>query len=600
MNIRLADYVFNRLFELTGSRHCFFLSGGGIMHLCDALGRCTSIAPVAMHHEQAAAIAADAYGRVNNTVGIVLVTTGPGSTNAITGVSGAYLESTPLLVISGQVSRATFKGASLVRQLGFQEIDIVPIVKSFTKYAETVIDPSTIKYHLEKAIYLAKEGRPGPVWLDIPVDVQGALVNPDELQGFDPAVEGFEAQAKAPTPAELEQVLQLLNQAKRPLVIGGHGIWLSGAKESFRKLLTQLQIPVQTTWNGIDLLEEDFPLFFGRANSYGPRYPNIILQNCDLILAIGARLGIQHIGYNYAAFAPQAKLIMVDVDQEELTKKTLNVSLPIHADARMFIGLLSSVFKSTGNHERWIAWCQKIKQAYPTITEYNEDPCFVDAYKFADELSDAMQPGDLIVPGSSGTGFTVTTQMFRIKAGQRYITSKGHAAMGYGLPSSIGACIAGQLKRTVTIVGDGGLQLNIQELQTIIHNKLPVVLFIFNNKGYFSIRVTQHNYFSGKLVGSDTDSGTSMPDLQRIAEAYGFRYLRISNNAELREGINSALHEPWPVLVEVLINPDKSLFPKLSSRRLEDGQMASSTLDDMEPFLPREELAQIRREALEI
>lgn len=592
MKIRLADYVFKRIPELTGSRHCFLLSGGGAMHLVDALGR-SKVQPVPVHHEQAAAIAADAYGRVKNTVGVALVTTGPGGTNAVTGVAGAWMESTPLLMISGQVSRKNLIAGDNVRQIGFQEADVISIVKSITKYAELITNPSDIRYHLERAVFIARQGRPGPVWLDIPIDVQAAIIEEDELRGFNSGEVRDDSDTEAEIDAKVELLLEWIQHSKRPLLLGGHGVWLSGGCKDFDSLVSALGVPVQTSWNGMDLIEELHPLFFGRANSYGPRYPNFIIQNCDLLIVIGARLGIQHIGYNYEAFARGAKKVMVDADRNEIHKRTLNIDLPFHCDAKRFMEKLLQALSAAENVPRneWIEWCQRIKGKYPVCgAEYYCDDGFVDAYAFFDQLSDAVPADALLIPGSSGTGFSTAHQVFRIKKGQRFFTSKGLAAMGYGLPSAVGGCFASGQKETITVIGDGGFQLNIQELATISGNRLPIKIFVFNNSGYLSIRATQKSYFNGHYVGSNTESGVWMPPLNKIAEAYGLSYRKIENMKHLRRDMSEVLNVSGPVLCEVMMSPDKVPLPKLGSRKRHDGSMESNPLEELVPPLSRKEL----------
>jgi acetolactate synthase-1/2/3 large subunit len=594
MKIKVADYLVSRLAHLTGSEHCFFLAGGGILHILDAIGRNNQIKSISMHHEQAAAIAADAYGRVNNTIGVVIVTSGPGGTNAITGVAGAWLESTPLLVISGQVSRATWKWDSNVRQMGFQEIDIIPIVKSITKYATMILAPTEIRYHLEKAIYLAKSGRPGPVWLDIPLDVQAAEIEDSNLMPYDPSEPSTLIEPNSDTNAKIQTVLEWLKGSKRPLLLGGHGIWLSDSKELFNQLVNTLQIPVQTSWNGIDLIEDNHPLFFGRHNSYGPRYPNFIVQNCDLLISIGSRLGLQQIGFNYNSYARGAKKIIIDIDPSELHKSTINPDLAIQTDAKYFIEQLLKEIKNTSfktpDVAAWIEWCMERKAKYPICSkEYLQDDGYIDPYIFVNTLSGVLPQNSLIIPGSSGTGFTVANQVFKIKKGQRFFTSKGLAAMGYGLPSSIGGCFAAGKKETMTIIGDGGFQLNIQELQTIVHHQLPIKIFIFNNQGYLSIRATQQNYCQGRFVGSNSTGGVSFPNLQKIAGAYGISYAKIERNEKLKEQIIQVLKLQGPVICEVMLNPDKYPLPKLASYKKADGSMESRPLEDLFPLLPREE-----------
>jgi acetolactate synthase-1/2/3 large subunit len=594
MKIKVADYLVSKLVELTGSEHCFLLSGGGMLHLLDAIVRNDQVIPISMHHEQAAVIAADAYGRVNNTIGVAFVTSGPGGTNAITGVAGAWLESTPLLVISGQVSRATWKWDSKVRQMGFQEIDIIPIVKSITKYATMILDPTEIRYHLEKAIFLAKTGRPGPVWLDIPLDVQAAEIEDSNLISFDPNEIGSFVELKSDTNAKIHTVLEWLKESKRPLLLGGHGVWLSDSKELFNQLINTLQIPVQTSWNGIDLIEDSHPLYFGRHNSYGPRYPNFIVQNCDLLISIGSRLCLQQIGFNYHSYAREAKKIIIDIDPAELVKPTIKPDLAIQADAKYFIEQLLKEIKNTSfkvqNINPWIEWCKVRKAKYPICSnDYLQDDEYIDPYVFVNTLSQVLPENSLIIPGSSGTGFTVSNQVFKIKKGQRFFTNKGLAAMGYGLPSSIGGCFAAGKKETVTIIGDGGFQLNIQELQTIVHHLLPIKIFYFNNQGYLSIRVSQQTYCQGRLIGSHPGSGVSFPNLQKLSETYGISYAKIERTENLNQQIDQVLQIKGPVLCEVMLNPNKIPLPKLASYKKADGSMESRPLEDLYPLLPREE-----------
>lgn len=590
--MRLADYVYKRLEEMTKSRHCFLLSGGGAMHLVDALGK-SAITPVPMHHEQAAVIAADAYGRMNNTLGLALVTTGPGGTNAVTPITGSWLDSSPLLVISGQVSRANWKWDAQVRQLGIQEADIVPIVKSVTKYAAMVLDPQDIRYHLEKAVYLANEGRPGPVLLDIPLDIQAAQIDPDTLKGFDPSEIKSMQDTDLELEAKIEKILDLLKKSKRPLVVCGHGVWLSGAKDQFLDLVRKMKIPVQNTWNSIDIIEDSDPLYFGRANVFGPRFANFVIQNCDLLISIGAKLGIQHVGYNHKAFARGAVKVMVDIDPGEINKHTLSIDLPVTSDAKRFIDRFSKMYAESGisaERPEWTKWCSERKRRYPVVgKEYYEDDGFVDPYAFCDKLSDVLDNNTMMVPGSSGTGFTAVHQVFRVKKGQRFLSSKGLSSMGYGLPSSVGGCFASGKKKTVTVVGDGGLQLNIQELATISHNKLPIKIFVFNNCGYLSIRMTQKNFFSCHYVGSDSTCGVWFPDLNKIAAAYEMRYEKIEKLDGLKESIEKVINGDDPVLCEVMMNPEKPPLPKLGSRQKSDGTMESNPIEDLIPLLPRDE-----------
>lgn len=598
--MKLSDYIIRTLENYTGSKHAFLLSGGGMMHLLESLGR-SRIQPIPTHHEQAAAIAADAYSRINNTIGICFVTTGPGGTNAITGVAGAYMDSNPVIFISGQVSRANSKSGLQIRQRGIQEVEMVPIVQSITKYAVLVENPKEIRFHLEKALYLARSGRPGPVWLDIPLDVQAAQIEPDELQGFDS--KDLEARENpTPTPHQIDEILDALCKAERPLLILGGGIQTSGARSLVDGLIKALQVPVQTSWNGMDLLPENSPWYVGRANTFGPRYANLIVQNADLLLILGARLGMQHTGYNISAFGRGAFKIMVDVDPSEMTKPGIKIDLPIKADVKKTIEKLisrASEFSQIASLKRdkistWMQYCRKVKEKYPIapLLEQIFDERYVNPYSFAVELSRVL-PNDAVVPiGSSGMGHTVTGGVFEVKSGQRVFTSKGLAAMGYGLPSTLGACFASNKRMTVSIIGDGGFQLNIQELQTIRHYRLPIKLFIFNNEGYHSIRMTQKNYFGGHFVGSTPDSGVSLPDLKKLADLYEFSFFKIEKNQEVRNGIRDVLNSSGPVLCEVMIDPEKALEPKLASYQQTDGTMQSRPLEDMAPLLDREELRQ--------
>lgn len=588
--IKLSDYILGRLPEVTHSGHIFLLSGGGMMHLLDSAGR-SEMKVIPVHHEQAAAIAADAYGRVGNTIGVCFVTTGPGCTNAITGVAGAFMESTPLLVISGQVSRANSRLGLAVRQKGIQEVDIVPIVQSITKYAVLVREPDSIRYHLEKAAHLARSGRPGPVWLDIPLDVQAATIRDAGLRGFDPAEITID-ENPAPARADIDNLLAALRSSKRPLVILGGGVHLAGARTEARRLVQLLGVPVQTSWNGMDVIPETHPLFFGRANVFGTRWANFVIQNCDFLLSIGARLGLQHTGYNVRAFAREAFKVMIDVDEGEMSKPGLDIDLRIRADVGKMLKALIHELETaplTQDLSTWMAYCEGIRSKYPprpdpgTIT----DAPYVSPYDFTARLCEHLPP-DCVVPfGSSGMCHTVTGSVFRVKDGQRVFTSKGLAAMGYGVPSSLGACIASGGKLTVTVVGDGGLQLNLQELQTIRHHGLPVKIFVLNNDGYHSIRTTQANFFQGRLVASSRDSGVSCPNLSKVADLFGFQFARIARNHELDGVMREVLAREGPSLCEVMIDPEQKLEPKLVSYVKSDGTMESRPLEDMAPLLDR-------------
>jgi acetolactate synthase I/II/III large subunit len=590
--IKVSDYVCSRIEELTGSRHVFLLSGGGMMHLLDSLGR-SPLHSFPMHHEQATSIAAYAYGRTLNTTGVCFVTSGPGGTNAMTGVAGAFTDSVPLLFISGQVSTLFSQRAMGLRQRGFQEFNIVDVVTPTTKYAKFVGRAADIRYELEKACFLARSGRPGPVWLDIPLDVQAARVDVETLRGFDPSAEDL-ADENPCAPQELvTSIMSHLRAAERPLIVLGHGVFLSGAAAQVEGLLQQLQVPVQTTWNTIDLVPEAHPRYFGRANAYGPRYANFIIQNADYILSIGAKLGVQHTGYNVEAFARGAFLDMVDLDPLEAQKPFLKVDRFTRCDAAELIAALRTHAGATELRapDGWIAYCKRIKASYPVspaLSEVAGSP-FVDPYYFFEALSE-MLPEDALVPlGSSGTCFTVSGQVFKPKRGQRVFHAKGMAAMGFGVPSAIGASVAMDGKMAVTVVGDGGFQLNIQELQTIAHHQLPIKMFVIENGGYHAIRVTQETYFSSDYVASTESTGVSLPPLDKIAAAYGLRHTVIATNEEAKDAIARVLADSVPEIIEVRVDPNRHLMPKLGSFVKPDGTMASRPLEDLIPLLDREE-----------
>ena len=590
--IKVSDYICSRIEELTKSSCVFLLSGGGMMHLLDSLGK-SALQSFPMHHEQAAAIAAYAYGRTLNTTGVCFATSGPGATNVLTAVAGAYTDSVPMLFIAGQVSTLFSQRPHGLRQRGFQEVNIIDMAKPVTKYAEYVDSPTNIRYALEKACYLARSGRPGPVLLDIPLDIQAAKIDPSTLKGFDPSAEGLADLNPAPSIGLLDSIGERLRAAKRPLIIFGHGVWLSGAKDDALELLKLAQIPTQTTWNALDLVPEDHSLYFGRANAYGPRYANFIVQNADYILSIGAKLGVQHTGYNVEAFAREAFLDMIDLDDDEAKKPFLKVDRFSRCDAKKLIsGLLKSFsIKPMQAPSDWIAYCQRIKQAYPvapSLAQIGSDD-YVEPYYFFSVLSELLPENALVPLGSSGTSFTVSGQVFKSKVGQRVFHAKGMAAMGFGVPSAIGASVALNGQMAVTVVGDGGFQLNIQELQTIAHHQLPIKIFVINNGGYHAIRVTQETYFENRYVASTQESGISLPDLDKICLAYGLAYRRIANNAEAYDQISQSLALIAPEVIEVMVDPHKHLMPKLGSFIKSDGTMASRPLEDLVPLLDRAE-----------
>lgn len=593
--VKLSDYVVGFVADL-GVRHVFMLTGGGAMHLNDSVGACKRIEFVCNLHEQAAAMAAETYGKVTGDVGVCMVTTGPGGTNAVTGVAGAWLDSTPVLFISGQVKRADLKGESGVRQVGVQEVDIVSIVSSITKYAVTVLDPATIRYHLEKAVHLARHGRPGPVWIDIPLDVQGAPIDPASLTGFDPAElhEPSRGRDADQAPALAEQVartIALLNDAERPVLLVGNGVRLGRAERQLHEAVEALGIPVLSTWLAHDLIEEAHPLYVGRPGPVAPRGANFALQNSDFMLAIGARLDNVVTGYAPGNFARAARKVMVDVDSAELRKMGDTIHLPVLADACAFLGELLRQRDAIRPRDRsaWLARCSEWKTKYPVVLqEYRDLSDRVSTYVLADVLADVTRADDLIVSGSSGAGIEVFLLAYRVRAGQRVLLTTALGAMGYGLPASIGACLAGGRRRTVCVDGDGGLQLNIQELETIRRLALPIKLFVLNNEGYASIRTSQQRYF-GRLTGADDTSGVTLPPLRKVVEAYGLTYSRIENQRDLATQIQRVLEFPGPIVCEVMTPVDEPRAPSLASTQRQDGSMVSKPLEDLWPFLDREE-----------
>ena len=590
--MRLADYVMQRVAE-AGVRHVFMVPGGGAMHLNDALGRCGDLEFVCTLHEQAAAIAAEAYARVTNNLGVVLVTTGPGGTNALTGVAGAWLESTPCLIISGQVKRADLKGSLGVRQLGPQEIDIVSLAGHITKYAVTVMDPLAIAYELDKALHLARTGRPGPVWLDVPLDVQSAIIEPAELRRYDPSAEDPPQADEDVLSHQIETTIELLNAAERPVLLVGNGVRLAGASGALLQLIDVLDVPVLTTWMGADLLWEAHPRYFGKPGTVASRGANYTLQNADLLVSIGARLDVAITGFDRSQFARSATKVVVDIDQAEIDKLGSHIDVPVRADALAFIaGLLErSATLTRIDRQAWLDRCTEWKVRYPVVLpEYRATADYVNTYAFSSALADELDSDDLIIPGSSGVGIDTCWLSFAVKQGQRLFSTGGLGAMGFGLPASIGGCLASGRKRTISVDGDGGFQLNIQELETVARLGLPIKFFVLNNQGYASIRATQKNYFGGNLVGSDATSGLTLPDLMKLGSAYGLATARITENSHLADDIRGVLGRPGPVLCEVVVAPDQSIGPRVSSVLRADGSMVSRPLEDLWPFLDREEL----------
>ncbi len=590
--IKLSDYIFDYLYK-EGYRHIFLISGGGCIHLIDSVGK-SKIKYICNHHEQASAMAAESYARITGKVGLCLVTSGPGSTNTLTGLIGAWLDSIPVLFISGQIKRETIANYNTMRQLGDQEINIIDMVKPVTKYAVTVMDPNDIRFHLEKALFLAKDGRPGPVWLNIPLDVQGAFIDPTKLKIFDYSQKKFNTKASKEGLKKLvEQTIIKISTSSRPVMFVGNGVRLSGAEKELLKLIKKLKIPILTSFTGYDLVGTDNEFFFGRPGTVGQRAANFIIQNSDLLLVLGSRMNIRMIGYNFSSFARESYKIIVDIDKAELEKSTVKPDLMINYDARDFIEEMISQLKDKPLKFNINGWLEKSKfwnKKYPQVLDsYKTGKKFVDSYYFVETLSKYLNSDDAIAV-SDGTACVAPYQALKFKQGLRVVVNSGCASMGYGLPAAIGVCFARNRKRTICFEGDGSIQLNIQELQTIVHHHLPIKIFVLNNNGYLSIKQTQKNLFDGRFVASDPESGVSLPNIIKIAKAYGIETEKISNHREMDKKIKKVLFSDKPVICEVLLSPDQEFLPKASSKKLPDGSFVSRPLEDMYPFLSKKEL----------
>ena len=601
MKIRLADYVADFLVN-HGVTDVFSVVGGGAMHLNDALGHKEGLKVTYNHHEQACAIAAEAYARLDNKIAAVCVTTGPGGTNALTGVLGGWLDSIPMFILSGQVRYDTTARYALqfteqpLRAMGDQEYDIVKSVEPMTKYAVMIEDPKQIRFCLEKAWHLAVTGRPGPVWIDIPVNYQGCYIESEELPAYDPA----EDDAKLPPPVEetvIQTVLDKIRHAKRPVFHAGYGIRLSGGYSFFRSVAEKLNIPIVTYWNAVDLIEDEHPLYCGRAGNMGDRPGNWAIQNADLILAVGTRISIRQVGYNWKTWARAAEVIMVDIDPAELKKPTLHVEMPIWADAKDFLEKLDKsakapVFRGTA----WLETCRRWKREYPVVLprQWEENGSTANVYAFVRYLSSRL-PQNSLTAVSNGACCVVGNQAYVIQKGSRMANNSAVASMGYGLPAAIGTCLGGGRRETICLEGDGSIMMNLQELQTVQTNQLPIKLFLINNQGYHSIRITQNNLFQEHCkVGIGPESGDlSFPEFQKIAEAFGYRYYSANSNAGMKAVVDEVLAQEGPVFCEIFTDTQQVWEPKSSTKRLEDGTLVSPPLEDLAPFLPREELEKI-------
>jgi acetolactate synthase I/II/III large subunit len=591
--IKLSDYIFRYLADY-GVRHLFLLTGGGAMHLNDSVRKESRIKYLCNHHEQACAIAAEGYARVTGKIGVLNVTTGPGGINALNGVFGAWTDSIPMLVISGQVKRETCSflySEPVMRQLGDQEADIVRLAKSITKYAVVIENPNEIKYHLQKALHLAVTGRPGPCWIDVPMDIQASIINEDDLIGYDPADEEQGIDIKMIS-SQCRDIIERIRQSERPVILAGTGVRLSGALDLFYEAIGRLGIPVTTAWTAIDLLDSNDALYCGRPGTVGDRAGNFAVQNSDLLLVLGSRLNIRQVSYNWKSFARHAYKIQVDADASELDKPTVKPDMPVLCDIKVFLDEFNKQLDESGyrpgRHSKWLEWCKERVKKYPVVLPRHYEPKkAINPYLFIKKLFEVLDEDDVIVCGN-GSACVVTFQAASIKKGQRVFGNSGCASMGYDLPAAIGAAVARGGKRVICIAGDGSLQMNIQELQTVVHYNLPLKIFVMNNNGYLSIRSSQVAFFDG-FIGEGPESGVTFPDLLKLGGAYGLKSLRLGM-PDWENTLKEAINFNGAVICDVVLDPTQPFEPKLSSRQLPDGRIVSSPLEDLYPFLSRDEL----------
>lgn len=595
MKIKIADWIAQYLVD-QGIKYNFTVPGGGAMHLNVSFGHQEGLKNIFVQHEQSAAIAAEGYFRATNELPMVCCTTGPGGTNTLTGVLGAWLDSIPMLIISGQIRYATTARAAgiPVRAMGDQEYDITPMVAHMTKYAEMIIDPKTVKYHIQKALYLAKTGRPGPVWLDVPLDIQGGYIDPEEFIEFNP--QELEADQVAPVTEEcIETVIKKIKQAKRPVLNVGSAVHTTNTVELMRKVAEKLNIPVAVAWDSSDLMPHDNELFVGIPGLLGDRPGNWAIQNADLVLSVGCRLSCRQVGYNVKSWAREAYVIMVDIDKYELIKPSIHVEMPIHADAKDFLEKLDAALNEPLEaHGEWLTICRDWKKNYPVVTEkhYRKEGA-ANAYCFLNEVSRKAPENQYIVLGN-GT-VEACLHAIHIKEHTRLICNSGAASMGYDLPAAIGCCFATGKKDTLCLTGDGSIQMNLQELQTIVFHKLPIKIFVVNNQGYHSMRQTEGNLFPEYTkVGIGPESGDlSFPDMSKIAAAYGIPYISAKTNEEIPNAVEEMLHKEGFAMCEIFVDINQKFEPKSATKRLEDGTLVSPPLEDLAPFLSREELEKI-------
>ncbi len=588
--MRLADYVIKFL-EEKKIETVFTVSGGGSIFLCDALYKSKKLKYVSCHHEQAVSFAAESYSRIKNKPGAAIITTGPGGTNCATGVACCWIDSVPTIFISGQVYLNQTIGNSGLRQVGVQEFDIVNMVKSSTKYAVIIKDPNRIKYHLEKAYYLSNEGRPGPVWIDVPANIQNAQINPKKLKGFKIIKKKNKNKS---LDLKIKNIANLISSKHRPVLHLGQGVKISGAQNYLRKFLHKSKIPFALTWNASDLIETNHPFYIGRPGAFAERGTNFIIQNSDLYIAIGTRLPFMVTGYNSKDFARRATKVMVDIDKTEIKNTNVNVDKKICCDAKYFFKTLLKYFskqtKLSKKREEWQDYCVKVRKKYPIVlSEFKREKKTINSYVFIDKLSDLLKKDDIVVT-DMGLSFVGTHQAFKVKRGQKLFTNSGHAPMGWGLPAAVGAYYASKRKRIICITGEGGLQMNIQEFATVMHNKIPIKTFIYNNGGYLTIKQTQQLGFNNRIMGSNSKTGLSFPDYQKIAASHSIKYIKIKNINDLNKNIKNILSGSYPVICELMIDHNQEQMPKAINKRMPDGSSVATTYEDMYPFLSAKEL----------
>ena len=588
--MRVADYLANYIYEELGVKHVFLVTGAGIMHLTNGVVSHKKLKAICPHHEQTSSMAMDAYSRVTENFSVGYFTTGPGCTNAITGLSGAWQDSVPCLFVSGNVKKVETSanaGIPKLRQFGVQELNIVPVVESICKYAVTLNDPKKIRYELDKAVYIAKSGRPGPVWIEIPMDVQSSQIDPESLEKFTPEKNNFTA-----NPGQIEKIVNLLKESKRPVIIAGRGIRIARATKILAEFVEEFGIPVVTPFLAIDNIKSDHGNYIGKTGVKGNRPANFAMQNSDLILAIGTSLHVTVISYNYKQFAREAKKIVIDIDDTSHKKKTITIDHFIKADAKEALLALIQTSKKIGlnNYTDWLEQCIQWKKKYPVcLPEYKKIKNAINSYAFINQLSKQSSENDIFISDAGGTFYSISQGIQLTKSGQRYIPSGAMATMGFSLPAAIGASVATDGKRVLAITGDGSFQQNIQELQTLIEYNLPVKLFVLNNDGYESIRVSQKNYFNNRFIGESSQSGVSFPDTLKIASAYGIKAVRVSDYDKLEKVIDEVLNYDGPVICDVIAPRDQEIIPTVASKVNEDGTMSSRPLEDMYPFLDRDE-----------